>query len=380
MDADPSIIKRGKSQLACHECRRRKIKCYSNPGRPCIHCTEKRIHCQYDDAPRRRGQGRKPKLERLRRMQARGERDDLYAPESSTSSLTPLSSEYTPLPQLSPHEAFVPKVSSSPSPPPYIPSRPLPSASTSFENHSRDIELILLKNEIGELQSRNEHLSRQLEVFMDRVHRGEMQDPTQRSSYTEAVEDFVNQLGASANRHHSRDHRLESLNSTELEGLFLGLSVCAWRTHLMEQNARTQDEIALIGIEGLVRKLPGVIDPHAMTRLGNSIIAALLEHISALSKRWGHANNQSQALSNDIGLVLNNLGYSEKILTHTSQKMGLEDPQRIAQQPLQSPDQLVRAAWMSSADLLLQTSVEAVLENDGPNIEEPSSERRRVSS
>lgn len=116
-------------------------------------------------SPRRRGQGRKPKLERLRRMQARGERDDLYAPESSTSSLTPLSSEYTPLPQLSPHEAFVPKVSSSPSPPPYIPFRPLPSASTSFENHSRDIELILLKNEIGELQSRNE-VSRSLHILI----------------------------------------------------------------------------------------------------------------------------------------------------------------------------------------------------------------------
>lgn len=64
---------------------------------------------------------------------------------------------------------------------------------------------------------------------MDRVHRGEMQDPTQRSSYTEAVEDFVNQLGASANRHHSRDHRLESPNSTELEGLCEYINICILR-------------------------------------------------------------------------------------------------------------------------------------------------------
>ncbi|KZT37290.1 hypothetical protein SISSUDRAFT_876457 [Sistotremastrum suecicum HHB10207 ss-3] len=292
MDADPSIIKRGKSPLACHEWR--KIKCYSNEGRPCIHCTEKRIHCQYDDAPRRRGQGRKPKVERLRRMQERGERDDLYAPESSTSSLTPLSSEYTPLPQLSPNEAFVPKVLSSPSPPPCIPSRPPPSASTSFDSHSRDIELILMKNEIGELQNRNEHLSRQLEVFMDPVHRGEIHDPTQRSSYTEAVEDFVNQLGASAGGQHSRDHRLESLSSTESEGLFLGLSVCAWRTHLMEQNARTQDEVALIGIEGLHHRRPSRAHLRSIQTLGSR-----QQPKPSAFKRYWSRSEQSRILRED---------------------------------------------------------------------------------
>lgn len=159
--------------------------------------------------------------------------------------------------------------------------------------------------------------------------------------------------------------------------IVLGLSVLTWGVHKSEQKARLQNEMDLLTIDSLIRKLPSLIPPGALPRVGENLLTSILQRLSEAIGRTSNVVEHSYQLSGDIVLVLEGMGYTKTSIEKTIESLLRQGLNATETQGQLTPDRAIRALWSEAAELLVRTCKE-VGEERRDGVEERASKRKRT--